>query len=239
MKKLLILAMLFLTAGCTFSFSSLNLSVYDGRSFYILFDNVPYSTPAFEINVEQITGEKHFIKVFSDNNGPSMSNILFSDYVYIPDGYKVFAVIDDNNKFYIYKKITFINSFNENKKCTCNCECCRNCPVCNPSGINTSDDCKYKVMKDDYFNSLKSTVGSKSFENTKKDIITSGIDENYFTSVQLKELLSLFSFENTKLEIAKYAYRKICDKQNFSVIYDAFQFESSVNELTEWLKNNK
>ncbi|MBI5404172.1 MAG: DUF4476 domain-containing protein [Ignavibacteriae bacterium] len=238
-KSFLILAILFISTGYSFCFSSLNLSIHDGRSFYILFDNVPYSTPAPEMSIEQITGEKHFIKVFSDNNSPALNNVIFSDYIYIPDGFIVFAVIDEYNKFLIYKKITFNHSFTGSHKCTCNCECCKNCTVCNPAKINENDECKYSVIREDNFNTLKNSITSKSFENTKKDIIITALDENYFSAAQIKELLNLLSFESTKLETAKYSYKKICDKQNFSVVYDAFQFESSVNALSEWLRNNR
>jgi len=240
MKKIIfVLAIFIISAVNSFGFSSLNLSVYDGRNIYILFDNAPYNTPVPEINIEQITGEKHFIKVFYENNSPSMNNIIFSDYVYLPDGYRIYAVIDEFNKFVIYKKIAYSNSLYSSQKCTCNCECCKNCPVCNPVNFNTFDECKYRIINEESFNTLKSVINSKSFENTKKDIITDAINRNFFSSSQLRELLSLLSFESTKIETAKYSYKKICDKQNFSVIFDVFQFESSVNSMTDWLRNNK
>jgi hypothetical protein len=48
--------------------------------------------------------------------------------------------------------------------------------------------------------------------------------------------MKLFSFEATKLEFAKYAYNKVSDKENYYLVNDAFQFESSIEELNENIK---
>ncbi|MCX7728498.1 MAG: DUF4476 domain-containing protein [Bacteroidia bacterium] len=43
--------------------------------------------------------------------------------------------------------------------------------------------------------------------------------------------MKLFSFEETRLEFAKYAYSKVIDKENYYQVNDAFQFENSIEEL--------
>ena len=94
-------------------------------------------------------------------------------------------------------------------------------------------------MKDGDFDNLKTLVNSKSFESTRIDFLKTAIDDNYFLSLQVKEMIRLLSFEASKLEIAKYAYKKTCDRENYFKVYDAFTFESSINELREWMKKNK
>ncbi len=147
----------------------------------------------------------------------------------IPAGYSLFAVIDEYGKFYIYKKIESLE-YHKHKTWI-------------PDETHKDKDrdkdkdaCKNKVMKDADFANLKTDVASKSFEQTKLDMIKQAVDNNYLTSQQLKELLTLFSFEDSKVNAAEYAYDKICDKQNFSTIYDVFSFESSISSIIEYIK---
>jgi len=51
----------------------------------------------------------------------------------------------------------------------------------------------------------------------------------------VKELVGLFTFESSKLEIAKAAYGRTIDKNNFYQVNDAFTFSSSVDELSEYI----
>jgi hypothetical protein len=50
--------------------------------------------------------------------------------------------------------------------------------------------------------------------------------------------MGLFSFEASKLEIAKYAWHHVVDKGNYFTINDAFTFDSSVDELNEYTKSH-
>ncbi len=43
---------------------------------------------------------------------------------------------------------------------------------------------------------------------------------------QVKEIMGVFSFENTKLDFAKAAYSYVYDKQNYYELSDAFSFET-------------
>ena len=45
----------------------------------------------------------------------------------------------------------------------------------------------------------------------------------------------LFTFENNRLEIAKYAYGKTVDKGNYFVVNDAFTFNSK-EKLNEYIR---
>ena len=44
-----------------------------------------------------------------------------------------------------------------------------------------------------------------------------------------------FDFESTKLEYAKFAYDFTYDKGNYFKVNDAFDFESSIEELDEYI----
>lgn len=87
------------------------------------------------------------------------------------------------------------------------------------------------------FASIKESISKESFNNTRltitKQILAS---KKCFSAVQIKEIVSLFDFEASKLEIAKYAYDYCIDKDNYYVINDAFSFSSSKTDLNEYIK---
>ncbi|MFN5324596.1 MAG: DUF4476 domain-containing protein, partial [Bacteroidota bacterium] len=84
------------------------------------------------------------------------------------------------------------------------------------------------------FEGMKKTISSKSFEDSKMSIAKQVINSNCLTSQQVKEVVSLFTFEENKLEFAKYAYTRTYDISNYYKINDAFTFESSIEELNEY-----
>jgi hypothetical protein len=85
------------------------------------------------------------------------------------------------------------------------------------------------------FNNMKSSLEKQSFEDTKLKMAKDIMRRNCYSSGQIKELMGLFSFEENKLELAKYGYDFCTDKNNYYMLNDAFSFSSSVDELTEFL----
>lgn len=83
------------------------------------------------------------------------------------------------------------------------------------------------------FESIKKNISSKSFEDSKLTIAKQISDSKCLTSVQVRDIMKLFSFEETRLTFAKYAYKRVVDKENYYVVNDAFQFENSIEELNE------
>lgn len=104
------------------------------------------------------------------------------------------------------------------------------------TGTTTSSGCIYPVTSSD-FAKVKSAIESKDFEDTKistaKQVIKA---KGCFSSEQIKELMMTFDFEDSRLEIAKYAYDFCSDRDNYFVLHDAFDFDSSTEELNEFLE---
>jgi hypothetical protein len=93
-----------------------------------------------------------------------------------------------------------------------------------------------RPMPDNTFNSFIETVRRESFDDSRMAIAKAGIDQNFFTSNQAKALLSVFSFEASKLEIGKYMYGKTTDPRNYFVVYNVFTFSKSKEELAEYVR---
>ena len=47
----------------------------------------------------------------------------------------------------------------------------------------------------------------------------------------------LFGIESNKLNLAKQAYANTVDKRNYSIVNDAFNFNSSKDELARFIRN--
>lgn len=96
-----------------------------------------------------------------------------------------------------------------------------------------------RPIDDNTFNSFVETVRHESFDDSRMAIAKVGIDQNFFTSAQAKALLSIFSFEASKLEISKYMYGKITDPKNYFIVYNVFTFSKSKEELADYVRTYK
>lgn len=108
-------------------------------------------------------------------------------------------------------------------------------PVYVLPGYNGPVGCPYPMMPED-FQSVKQSIASKSFDDTRLKIAKQVISTNCLLSSQVKEIMLLFTFEDTRLDLAKFAYGYTYDIGNFYKLNDAFTFESSIDELNEYIQ---
>ena len=104
-----------------------------------------------------------------------------------------------------------------------------------------NDDPRYdnnnsRAMTNIDFTQARETLRREWFENTRLETAKQIIDRNYFTSQQVKEMVLLFTFENNRLDIAKYAYGKTVDKGNYFMLNDAFTFNNNKEALKEYIR---
>ncbi len=94
-----------------------------------------------------------------------------------------------------------------------------------------------RPMNDGDFQSALNTIKSKSFEDSKLTIAKQITSSNCLLSTQVRDIAKSFSFESSRLEYAKFAYKYTYDKGNYFKVNEAFQFESSIDELNEYLQS--
>lgn len=85
-------------------------------------------------------------------------------------------------------------------------------------------------------NQMKSAISSKSFEDSKMTVAKQATRGKCLKASQVRELMGLFTFEESKLEYAKYAYDFTFDQDNYYLVNDAFTFESSIDDLNEYIE---
>jgi uncharacterized protein YxeA len=89
------------------------------------------------------------------------------------------------------------------------------------------------------FTQFKKSISNVSFDNSKQNIAKQTIAANYLSAAQVKEIVQLFSFESSKLEIAKFSYAYTLDKGNYFLVNDALTYSTSKDELAKYLLQQK
>ena len=85
------------------------------------------------------------------------------------------------------------------------------------------------------FDQALESISSKSFETSKLTIAKQIAGSNCLLCKQVREIMKLFTFESNRLEFAKYAYKYTWDINNYFLVNDAFEFESSIDELNRYI----
>lgn len=108
----------------------------------------------------------------------------------------------------------------------------------NSNQFNNAGNCGLAMTNLEY-NDAKKSIEAKPFDDTRLNIAKQIADNNCMTVEQIKGIASVFSFEDNKLEFAKYAYDRCTEKKNYYKVGDIFKFDSNVNELNEYVNSKK
>jgi hypothetical protein len=110
-------------------------------------------------------------------------------------------------------------------------------PVALP-GYSGPVGCPWPMSPQDFAN-VKSSISSKTFEDSKMTIAKQVVGSNCLLCSQVKEIMLLFTYEDTKLEFAKFAYKHTYDVGNYYQLNDAFTYELTIDELNEYINSSK
>jgi len=105
-------------------------------------------------------------------------------------------------------------------------------------GYSGSIGCPNPMMPTE-FDDVKRSISSKTFEDSKLTIAKQVIGANCLLCSQVKEIMLLFTFEATRLDLAKFAYKYTYDISNYYKLNDAFTFESSIDELNNYINGKQ
>ncbi len=93
-----------------------------------------------------------------------------------------------------------------------------------------------KVISEESFSALVNNIKAELSSFTKKDILKTAVDKNYFYTKHLVQLLDLFISEIDKEDVVKMVYPKIIDKENIHQIYSKFTSSISKENIKEWIE---
>lgn len=91
------------------------------------------------------------------------------------------------------------------------------------------------VMNNAMFNAFLQVVKTTKFGDDKVSVIKQQLKNSMVTSEQVKALIEALPYDKDRLDVAKFAYRKCVDPNNYFVIYPSFQFQNSAQELRDYI----
>lgn len=111
--------------------------------------------------------------------------------------------------------------------------------ITEPSPKTNDETHCYWPMTISEFSNAKASVEKQSFEDGKLKVAKQILSTNCMSSAQVKEIMGMFAYEETKLEWAKFAYGKTTDPNNYYQLNDGFTYPSSVDELNSYIESHK
>lgn len=108
-----------------------------------------------------------------------------------------------------------------------------------PPGPGAGYPSPYQVMSPRDVDGLAQALAARPFDSDKLLVARQALRETGIRADDLRLLLNQFEFDKDKLELAKYAYPTVADRQNFYRVYDTFRFTSSARELQEFVERNR
>ncbi len=213
----------------TISTANNNEQVYvqvDGRNYQF-----NRSRDANDIVIDDLRAGYHSVKVYKQNNrrnnGRQSNNmrLIYSGNVYVRNGYHTDITINRFGKaFTDERQINRYGNYDDDY------------------GFDNNDgnwDRDQQAMNSRSFEQLKRTIRRESFDDGKMAITKSAIRNQLISSSQVIELLGLFSFDASKMDIAKYLYHYSADPENYYTVANAFGFSSSRTELLRYIDQNR
>jgi hypothetical protein len=229
MKKLLVLlAAISFHAGLmaqqlTLRFEGGNANSDNERNYTVDIDGTAYYSSTAEelsngrarqVEINNLTAGSHTIKVYRGSNNTAISSSgseapLYSNSFQLRQGYDMVVSIRRNGQV----------SFTEKKNASY---------TASTSGT---------AMSEAKFNTLLTSVKGKWSQSSRYAAVKSALKtkSNYFTTEQAGQLLMQLTSEAQRLELAKLAYPRITDTENFSEMTTLFKSQANRDKMDDFL----
>lgn len=92
------------------------------------------------------------------------------------------------------------------------------------------------VMNDETFKRFKSSIEKENFSSNKLEMLENQLALHFFTSEQISDLVVVLKFDSDQLELAKLAFERTADPQNYFLVVEKLKFSSSKKELNQHIQ---
>lgn len=206
-------------------FSNLNINIADRANYEVIFNNQFLGNNGNSFTMNHVAPGRYPLMVTKiiPTHWGFQKKVIYNGGIEIPAGAEVSALIDRYNRLQIsWRPFAPVTTYN-------------------PGHCGTPPAGYYEPMPMGMhpaaFNQLRNTIDNQWFDSGKLQVARQGIMSNNLTAAQVAELMNLFSFESSKLEIAKMAFANTVDKQNYFLVNNEFTFSSSVAELDRYIRH--
>jgi len=97
----------------------------------------------------------------------------------------------------------------------------------------------YRAISAEDLDNALASLRHKDKDETKIIIAKQIIDNNYFFTYQVKEIMGRFKDDSGRLEVAEYAYNRCLDRKNYYILNSTFKDGANVAALDSYMKANK
>jgi Domain of unknown function (DUF4476) len=95
----------------------------------------------------------------------------------------------------------------------------------------------YNRQISDYdFGILKQYVSKEAFDDCRVNITKQAAGNSYFSTAQVRDLMRIYSFDDSKLDVAKYFYNRTIDRNNYYQLTDALSFTTNKDALLAFIR---
>jgi hypothetical protein len=234
-KTFTFLAALFFST-ILFAQSKLSISASGNADIRVMVDGVKYTSNGREIVISNLKNGNHSVKIFRAGNDRNRYNgnnrnngyqLVYSNNLFVKPQYHVDITINRFGKAFVDEQM-ISGGYNDDDE---------------DWGVDNNDQYydrgSRRAMDKAAFDQFKQALRNESFDDSRLKVAKQFISNNYFNALQVKEMVGLFAFEDSKLELAKYAYDYTIDKGNYFIVNDAFVFSSSKETLMDYIKTRK
>lgn len=257
MKKTMIMIVFFLALGSQAiakSMTELNIRTNANIPLKVIIDGQLVHNNSTIIKIQAIPAGKHSLQVFrilssfnSYNEEPlffgeiflpqnTVTNALIKHHKFIIEEQFVLNVIPQNtiynyqNNHYQTKPIFWTNNYQTIPQAVV-------CTIQQPIIVQEIEPIVEDFsMSPQDFQMLKNAINNEWFSDGKLLVLEQVVHVGHlFTSLQVKELLDLYSFSGDKLEVAKMSYHNTIDSENYFIVYDTLHWSSSKQNLSNYI----
>lgn len=83
------------------------------------------------------------------------------------------------------------------------------------------------------------TIKASNWDDTRLSTAKTIANNNYFTTDQIMTICKLFSWDDSKLDFAKYAYTRCVDYNNYFKVATVFSWESNRTALNDYINSHR
>lgn len=254
----LLSALIGLTAFATDGAGRVMVSFYGNNDYHVYIDGKSIYSNSNRVYLNNMRPGRHSIEVYdSKRNNRRKNKLVYSSSFVVRPQYDMNIIVDRNG----YVRFDEDRNYNKNNKndrewnnrdrnnrdwddYDRNKDWDRNKDYDRDRGYEKNrdyDDNKgwdnhNMAMNDADFNRFVQNIRNQWF--SKLNTAKTGLNDHYFTSYQVRQVLQMFSSENDKLELAKTAYRRTVDPRNFSQLYDLFSSQGRT-ELERYVREER
>lgn len=87
-------------------------------------------------------------------------------------------------------------------------------------------------------NDLKTRVDDRITDTEKLKLMKSVLEGRRYTSTEVRTMMGWLAFESSRLDLAKWSYSNITDRNDYWKLEDEFTFSSSKEEFSNYIKSH-